>query len=147
MSGPQLTIGALARATGLPVKTVRYYSEIGLLPESERSQGGYRLYTEADLRRLRLIQQARLLQIPLAEVARLVHLAFDESCRAFEQALQDTVNRRLAEVDHAISELVQLRGTLSALRAEIAAGGGGDCTAAECTSCSLIDNSALVVED
>ena len=142
MLSHQMTIGALAEATGLAVKTVRYYSEIGLLPEAGRSAGGYRLYGEADLRRLRLIQQARLLQIPLREIRGLAHLAFEESCGSFERALQGTLDRRIGEVDEAIGQLGALRGTLVALRA-VAVERGADaesCTAAECDSCSLLDD-------
>ena len=48
-----MRIGALAKASGTTVRTVRYYEEIGLLPTDERAGGGHREYDEADVERLR----------------------------------------------------------------------------------------------
>lgn len=53
------TIGQLAARTGLPVKTVRYYSDIGLLPVAERSAGGHRRYRPEALEQLHLVQRLR----------------------------------------------------------------------------------------
>ncbi|GII88878.1 hypothetical protein Ssi03_68680 [Sphaerisporangium siamense] len=47
------SIGELARATGVTVRTLHHYDEIGLVPASERTASGHRRYTEGDLRRLR----------------------------------------------------------------------------------------------
>jgi hypothetical protein len=47
-----ISIGELARLTGLPVKTLRYYSDIGLAPVAERSPAGYRRYDQAGLARV-----------------------------------------------------------------------------------------------
>ena len=51
-SGQTWKVGALARATGLTVRTLHYYDEIGLLPPSARLTGGHRLYDAADAARL-----------------------------------------------------------------------------------------------
>ena len=53
---PQLRIEAVARRTGLTKRTIRYYEEIGLLTPGGRSEGGFRLFTEADVERLERIQ-------------------------------------------------------------------------------------------
>src|ERR687896_644240 len=56
-----LKIGDVARASGLTVRTLHHYDEIGLLVPSARSDAGYRLYSEADVRRLyRILAQLRL---------------------------------------------------------------------------------------
>ena len=47
-----LTIGALAKRTGLTVRTLHHYDQIGLLSPSGRTDGGYRLYSDADILRL-----------------------------------------------------------------------------------------------
>ena len=52
-----MTIGALARATGVPPKTIRYYEQVGVLPA--RSAAGYRQYTPRDVQRLLFIRRAR----------------------------------------------------------------------------------------
>jgi MerR family regulatory protein len=54
-----LSIGEVARLTGLPVKTIRYYSDIGLVAASSRTDAGYRRYDEAGLARLELIRALR----------------------------------------------------------------------------------------
>ena len=53
---PSLRIGEVARRTGLPVKTIRYYCDEGLLQPRARSSGGYRLFDEENLAELAIIQ-------------------------------------------------------------------------------------------
>ncbi|OZM70896.1 MerR family transcriptional regulator [Amycolatopsis antarctica] len=62
------TIGELARRTGLPVKTIRFYSDEGLLPPTDRTPSGYRLYDTAALARLELVKTLRELGIGLSDV-------------------------------------------------------------------------------
>jgi DNA-binding transcriptional MerR regulator len=61
-------IGELARATGLTVRTLHHYDEIGLLRPSERTQAGYRLYGDDDVRRLYEIRALRDLGLPLQDI-------------------------------------------------------------------------------
>jgi hypothetical protein len=58
-TSPLLTIGELARRTGLPVRTIRYWSETGVVLEASRSEGGHRLYDPAGLARLELVATLR----------------------------------------------------------------------------------------
>ncbi|MFE6406236.1 MerR family transcriptional regulator [Streptomyces sp. NPDC057837] len=67
-----LTIGALARATGLTVRTIRYWSDEGVLPPVARSEGGYRLYDAAAVARLELVRTLRELGLGLADVRRVL---------------------------------------------------------------------------
>ena len=62
-------IGELAERTGLSLRTIRHYDEIGLLTPSGRSEGGFRLYTEADSDRLLLIRRMKPLGYSLEEMA------------------------------------------------------------------------------
>ncbi|WP_371496091.1 MerR family transcriptional regulator [Kitasatospora sp. NBC_00374] len=62
-------IGELAEAAGVSVKTVRFYSDSGLLPESGRSPGGHRRYGASALERLRTVRRLRALGLPLPAVA------------------------------------------------------------------------------
>ncbi|MEV4919341.1 MerR family transcriptional regulator [Streptomyces tirandamycinicus] len=73
-----LTIGELAERAGVTVKTVRFYSDRGLLPESGRSTGGHRRYGSEALDRLRLIRSLRELGLPLPEVRRVVESQDDD---------------------------------------------------------------------
>jgi DNA-binding transcriptional MerR regulator len=63
------TIGELARRTGLPVKTIRFYSDEGLLPPTDRTDAGYRLYDAAAMARLELVRTLRELGLGLADVS------------------------------------------------------------------------------
>ncbi|MFF6916918.1 MerR family transcriptional regulator [Streptomyces sp. NPDC012466] len=67
-----LTIGELARTTGLTVRTIRYWSDEGALPPVARSAGGYRLYDAASVARLELIRTLRELGLGLADVRRIL---------------------------------------------------------------------------
>jgi MerR family transcriptional regulator, thiopeptide resistance regulator len=64
------TVGELAKRTGVSVRTLHYYDEIGLLTPSGRTRVGYRLYAARDLARLQNILSLRDLGVPLEEIAR-----------------------------------------------------------------------------
>ncbi|MEU3660198.1 MerR family transcriptional regulator [Streptomyces sp. NPDC032940] len=101
-------IGELAERAGVTVKTVRFYSDRGLLPEASRSVGGHRRYGPEALGRLRLIRSLRALGLAVSEVRRVL----DEEDGA-SGVLEDAVAGRLREVG---SELRALRWREAALR-------------------------------
>jgi DNA-binding transcriptional MerR regulator len=112
----RMTIGKLAREAGLSAKTIRFYEEVGLLPPPERSESGYRLYSAADLRRLRLIKRIKLLGLRLPQIKAVVDQSFDQSCRDLKQNLLELIPEQVAEIDRRIEELEALKGELEALR-------------------------------
>ena len=61
-------IGEVAERTGLSLRTIRYYEEVGLVTPSTRSHGGFRLYSETDIVRLDLIKQMKPLDFSLEEM-------------------------------------------------------------------------------
>src|SRR6476620_5588997 len=63
------TVGDLARLTGVTVRALHHYDEIGLVRPSERTAAGYRLYTDADVYRLQQVLLFRELGMPLDEIA------------------------------------------------------------------------------
>lgn len=63
-----LKVGDLAKATGLSVRTLHYYDEIGLLSPSHRTRSGHRLYTAADIERLQRVMSLRQLGLRLEEI-------------------------------------------------------------------------------
>lgn len=73
MSG-HVQIGEVAERTGLSLRTIRYYEEVGLVVPSARSQGGFRLYTEPDIERLLVIMRMKPLGFQLEEMRELVEL-------------------------------------------------------------------------
>lgn len=72
-----ISIGELARLTGLSVKTVRYWSDIGLAPEAERSASGYRRYDEAGLARVELVRTLRDLGFEIRTIRRVLERQAD----------------------------------------------------------------------
>ena len=71
MTSP-MKVGALARRTGLSVRTLHHYDDVGLLVPSARTASGHRLYAHADVARLHQIQALRITGIPLDEIRRLL---------------------------------------------------------------------------
>jgi DNA-binding transcriptional MerR regulator len=67
-----LTIGQLARRTGLPVRTIRFWSDIGAVPPAGRTPGGYRLYDATSVARLELVRTLRELGVGLRDVRRVL---------------------------------------------------------------------------
>jgi MerR family copper efflux transcriptional regulator len=68
MAEPTMHIGEVAERVGLSLRTIRYYEEIGLISPSARSQGGFRLYLEADVARLQLVKDMKPLGFSLDEM-------------------------------------------------------------------------------
>ncbi|MCO6004169.1 MerR family transcriptional regulator [Actinoallomurus purpureus] len=90
------TIGRVARLSGLPVPTIRYYSDEGLVPPVGRSPGGYRLYDDEALSRLELVRTLRELGVDLATVARVLTGA---------QSLAQVADRQAAALETQIQAL------------------------------------------
>lgn len=77
---PRYQIGEAADRVGLSLRTVRYYEEMGLLQPSARSRGGFRLYSDADVERLRVLKGMKPLGLSLDEIRELME-AFDATER------------------------------------------------------------------
>ncbi|MYR40944.1 MerR family transcriptional regulator [Streptomyces sp. SID5910] len=99
-----MTIGELARATGLTVRTIRYWSDEGALPPLARSSGGYRLYDAASVARLELIRTLRELGLGLADVRRIL---------SGETTVAQVAAAHVSALDAQISSLKVTRAVLS----------------------------------
>ncbi len=107
-----LTIGRVARLTGVSAKAIRYYEDIGLLPRPAREANRYRRYSWADVNRLILLRRIRLLGVPLSAAKPLLAGAHDARCADVRDELLALVDERLAAVDREIAELRALRGAV-----------------------------------
>lgn len=101
-----LTIGELARATGLTVRTIRYWSDEGALPPVARSSGGYRLYDAASVARLELIRTLRELGLGLDAVRKVL---------AGETTVAEVAAAHVTALDAQISSLKVTRAVLSSV--------------------------------
>lgn len=100
-------VGELAAATGLTVRTLHYYEEIGLLVPSARSPAGHRVYSAADVERLYRICFLRRMGLPLGEIARV----FDDPSWSLRAAMTEHV----AYLDRRLEAERQLRARLGRL--------------------------------
>ncbi|WP_415951691.1 MerR family transcriptional regulator [Streptomyces sp. KLOTTS4A1] len=70
----QMQIGEVAERTGLSLRTIRHYEDVGLVTPSARSKGGFRLYTEADVERLMVVRRMKPLDFSLDEMRDLLEI-------------------------------------------------------------------------
>ena len=133
-----LSITDVARRTGVPTSTLRYYDHLGLLASSGRADNGYRHYDERALDRLRFIARAKELGCSLEEIATLLG-AFDKNCGEVQAPLRDLVDGKIAIAQRRVAELVALTAQLQearhALTAETAPGPCGP-------GCACLDEAA-----
>jgi MerR family mercuric resistance operon transcriptional regulator len=96
-------IGKVAREAGLSVDSIRFYEKEGLLQEPARSDGGFRLYTAADIEHLRFIRSAQKLGFSLAEIRELL-LIKDERTELCTH-VRDLIKSRLGAIRGKIEDL------------------------------------------
>jgi MerR family copper efflux transcriptional regulator len=105
-----MTIGKVAKATGVPAKTIRYYEDVGLLPPAERADNGYRVYSETALQLLRFVKRGRDLGFSTGEVAGLLALWQDDSRSSAD--VRAVAEQHVADIERKIEELEAMRRTL-----------------------------------
>lgn len=121
MTDKNIRIGELAQLTGTKVPTIRYYEQIGLMPEPLRTASNQRVYGEAQVQRLRFIRRCRTLGFSIEQICELVELS-SETERPCEEV--DILTRRhLDEVEAKIADLSALAQDLRALSQRCQGGG------------------------
>ncbi len=126
-----MNIGEAARATGLPVKTIRYYEDIGLVG-ALRSHNGYRQFGDLQLHKLRFVQRARSLGFGVEDCRALLSLYEDQGRESAE--VKAIARDHLAEIDAKLTELQDLRQVLAHLI--------DSCAGDSRPHCPIIDNLA-----
>ncbi|OKI32158.1 MerR family transcriptional regulator [Streptomyces sp. TSRI0281] len=128
MSSEQMQIGEVATRTELSLRTIRHYEETGLVTPSARSQGGFRLYTEADVSRLMVIRRMKPLGFTLDEMRELLaatdrldsgeeltadeRQALLERVRGYEQGASEQVEKLRSQLARAEEFAAALRERL-----------------------------------
>jgi DNA-binding transcriptional MerR regulator len=102
-----MRIGELAARLGLNPRTIRFYEEIGVLPEPERRPSGYREYEEADEERLRFIRSAQSLGLSLDDIREI--LALKDRGEAPCPYVREVIDREASAIDERIRELQHVR--------------------------------------
>lgn len=111
-----LRIGELAALSQVPIKTIRYYEEQGLIVSSKRTQGGFRLFSPDVLPRLSFIKRAQSLGFSLQEIGHIltIHDQGELPCDEVRQTLQ----AKVAEIERHIEQLKILKMQLQLLISE-----------------------------
>ena len=130
------SIGEAARATGLSAKTIRYYEQVGLIPKAPRRAGaartaGDRIYSEADVGRLRFIRHARMVDLGLDDIRELLRIS-EAGCPSTHPAYAAVLRRHVRTIDERINHLLGLRGAVHRLLNRRSAAGDGCCTWETC---------------
>ncbi|WP_432767766.1 MAG: helix-turn-helix domain-containing protein [Sphingopyxis sp.] len=127
-----MKIGELARATGTPIETIRYYERIGLLPEPDRTAANYRSYGAGHRARLAFVRHSRDLGFTIDEVRSLLGLSDDPERDCGEA--DRIASRHLAQVEDKIAQLTLLRDELTRIVGRCRGGVAADCRVIEALS-------------
>ena len=111
--------GEVARAAGVGVESLRYYERRGLMPVPDRSLGGHRVYSDADVTRLRVIRAAARLGFTLSEIAELLDVGVHRhgargGRRHGDADLHTRIEEKLGEVRSRIDDLRVVESSLEA---------------------------------
>ena len=119
-----MNIGTAAKRTGLPTKTIRYYEEIGLIRPA-RDANGYRDFSDNDVHKLAFLGRARSFGFSIGDCRSLLAL-YEDSSRASADVKQ-IAQGHLTRIDAKLSELQEMRRTLSSLVDSCAGDSRHDC--------------------
>lgn len=108
-----MNISKVAKAAGLPVKTVRYYGDINLVAAQQRSANGYRLYDDRSLRKLIFVRRARSFGFSIEACRELLDLYQDAGRSSID--VKRIAEARLAEIEQKQRDLQSLQAELSDL--------------------------------
>jgi Cu(I)-responsive transcriptional regulator len=125
MQSTSLTIGDAARASGVTAKMIRHYESIGLVKAPRRTDAGYRLYGEQDVRVLQFIHRGRALGFSLEQIGDLLAL-WEDKHRASAD-VRAMALAHIAELDRKIAEMAAMRRTLESLATSCHGDDRSDC--------------------
>ena len=131
-----MRIGEAAAEAGLEPTAIRFYEKHGVLPRPERTESGYRDYTDTDVALLRFVRRARSLGIPLDDVREIVELRIRGQAPC--DVVRHAMTREAALIDSRIEELHALRDELLRLR-ELADQVADDWPGGDCV-CHIVDS-------
>jgi len=122
MDDKVISIGTLAKDLEMSQRTIRYYEEIGLLNSIKRVEGGRRVYTEADLRRLKLIKRLKIMGMTLSEMQELEAMwTIEKSNVKLLKRLSELLGSHLKRLDDRIADLDILRHEITEYQERILA--------------------------
>lgn len=120
-----MNIGQAAKRSGISAKMIRYYEDIGLLPAAKRSDAGYRVYTDADIKTLSFIQHARELGFSSEQMKELLGLWLNQSRQSRE--VKQLAQKHIQFLEQKIADMQQMLLILQQSVAQCADDEQADC--------------------
>lgn len=102
-----LLIGQVATKSGVPIKTIRFYEEIGLLSSENRTNGGFRIFSVTVLNRLAFIKRAQSLGMTLQEIKEFLDIRDQGSYPC--NAIRERIQAKISDINSHITELTLLK--------------------------------------
>ena len=120
-----MNIGDASALSGVSAKMIRYYEQIGLIPQAARTASGYRNYADSDVHMLRFIARSRDLGFPLSEITGLLDLWRNTDRRSAD--VKALAQARVQDLRHKITHLADMADTLETLVQSCAGNERPDC--------------------
>jgi Cu(I)-responsive transcriptional regulator len=108
-----MNIGEAAKASGVSAKMIRHYETVGLFPEPNRTDSGYRQYSDKDVHTLRFIRQARDLGFPLEQIGEL--LALWQNRKRPSRQVKALAEAHIKELEQKLQDIQAMKTTLEHL--------------------------------
>lgn len=124
-----MNIGQTAAASGISAKMIRYYESVGLIPSADRSDAGYRIYSDRDVQVLNFIRRSRDLGFKVEDIRDLLKLWRDRTRRS--ASVKKVALGHIETLKQKIVELQEMVGTLQAL--------ADSCSGDQKSNCPIID--------
>jgi Cu(I)-responsive transcriptional regulator len=132
-----MNIGQAATGSGVSAKMIRHYEEVGLVPAPDRTEAGYRQYTESDVHTLRFIRQARDLGFSIPQIGELVGLW--QNRRRPSRSVKTLAEAHIKALEEKTQELLAMKATLEHLV--------HSCNGDDRPDCPILDSLSAGVED
>ena len=110
-------ISELAKRSGVPPRTVRYYADLKLISSARRAPGGERVFEDAAMRQLRFVRRMQHLGLSLAEIAQLLRATEQLSCKPSSRLIVAQLRGHVSTVESQLRELEAVKHELAALLA------------------------------
>lgn len=123
----KMTIGQIAKESGVKTDTIRYYETLKLIEPVGRTNAGYRLYDASSSNRIAFIKRAKTLGFKLSEIQQLLEMQASDNGTAEE--MLNLTNNKIAEAQKEIKDLVMMKKTLESLAIDCP---GGDIPLSDC---------------
>ena len=133
---PLLSIGDIAKRTGVTVETLRFYEKQGLIPTPARSASGYRQYPQTTVKRVQLVQRAKAVGFTLSDIRELLALRTQPGVTCVD--IRRRAESKIAEIEAKLDELERMRQALRRLAAQCS----NDGTVSECPILDALEDNS-----